>query len=605
MQLQSFRLLFGIMYLFTLFLSEGCSKKKEDTSGLPLPREEPLCDTKNFTNTVAFSGKAVFEYRAPKPDPNIDEGCFEEGVLNGLSKICSPKSIRFADIEILSSQNCITSGQTDKNGEFSLEVPYEDQREYTIKVMSRADNNQVKVSVQDDPHKAQNHFVSKKVTLENRSSIENITLTAPADETGGAFNIYNQILEANLFLKEQTKGCQNFVSSCQPFTEAPKVYAYWKKGFNPVKYLSDSSTSSFSFYLPDRRQLFIVGGSNDNIETANTDHFDNVIILHEYGHFIEEVFSKIDTPGGSHSAKYTIDPRLAWSEGFATFFASAILGKASYVDSQGIAPKGLLKINEDLEAHPPTRDISKADGEGNFREFSIIRTLWDMIEPYTHNSTTIESQDDDLVNEGSIKEFWSIFSGPFKDEKHRFRDYGLFMSLQNELANKTNLSTLFEREKQKPNREDFAAPFPIPQDRRSSDCPTAIKATDPDRGERDRILSYPLSSNQHSSNDFYLYEHKGGRLSIDLTYNPTDANTLDKNKADLNLYLYNDKYSYQEEDDMVGSSDDGDDEGSENIQVDTPKGIYMVNVMVWTKRGTSLGDESTYNLKINGKSLCP
>ena len=605
MQLQLLRFLFGTMYLFAFLLSEGCSKKEDkEEPGLPLPRENPLCQKKTFTENVTLSGKAVFEYRTPKPDPNIDIGCLEDQTPNGLSEICSPKPIRFADIEVLSG-NCITSGQTDKNGEFSLEVPYENQREYTLKVMSRADNSGVKVSVQDDPHSSKNHYISKKVTLENNSPIDNIVLTAPADETGGAFNIYDQILKANLFLKEQTKGCQDFVSSCQPFTEAPKVYAYWKKGFNPVKYLSDSSTSSFSFYLPERRQLFIVGGSNDNITVANTDHFDNVIIVHEYGHFIEEVFSIIDTPGGTHSARYVVDPRLAWSEGFATFFANAILGEASYIDSQGIAPEGLLEINEELETHPPTRDVPKADGEGNFREFSIIRTLWDMIDPYTYNSTTIEDQDNDPVNGGNFNEFWSIFSGPFKDEKHYFRDYGLFMSLQNELTNKTDLTSLFEREKQKPNREDFAAPFPIPEARRSSGCPATIKATDPDEGEKKRPFNYPAVSNQHSSNDFYLYEHKGGRLSIDLTYNPTNADTLDRNKADLNLYLYNDKYFYQKEDDMIGSSDDEDDGGSENIQANTPKGVYMVNVMVWTKRGTRLGDESTYNLKINGKSLCP
>ena len=622
MQLKLLRLFFCIVYLCTFFFSEGCSKNKENTSNLPFPREKPLCNVRDFTKTVTLSGKAVFEYRTPTPDPNIDGECFEKGTLRGLSKICSPKNIRFADVEVLSSGGCITSGQTDENGQFSLEVPYAAQREYTIKVLSRADNNEVKASIQDDPHKSQSHFTSKTITLESQSPVEDILLTAPADETGGAFNIYNQIVEANLFLREQTKGCQDFISSCQPFTVAPKVYVYWKKGFNPVRYLSDSSSKSFSFYLPERRQLFIVGGSNDNIEVSNTDHFDNVIILHEYAHFIEEAFSIIDTPGGSHSAKYVIDSRLAWSEGVATFIANAILGEASYVDSEGIHPKGQLQINEELETHPPTRDVPKADGEGNFREFSIVRSLWDMIDPYTYNSKTIESQDNeditdeagdvlhigDKVTTGSFKEFWSVFSGPFKDQKHHFRDYGLFMSLQNEIENKTDLSSLFKREKQKPNREDYATPFPIPQDRISSGCPTTIQATDLDRREKNVFNPYPDVSNQHSSNDFYLYNHNGGLLSVELTYNPTDTNTLDKNRADLNLYLYNDKYSYHEKDDMLGSSDDAADEGSESIHVNIARGVYMVNVMVWTrreKRKTVLGDKSTYNLKINGNSLCP
>lgn len=591
-----------IFYFWTILVFVGgCSKK--DTGPpktvLPNPQDESVCEQKTFTDSITLSGQAIFEYRVPNQ--------------SGLSDIQSPKKIRFADIEVLSSEGCVTSGQTDKQGAFSLEVPYEDQKEYTIKVSSRADNKHVKISVQNDPLNHQSHFISQKERLDSESDVSDITLKALADETGGAFNIYDQILEANLFLKDQTQNCETFRKNCKPFTTAPKVYIYWKKGFNPVTYLSETSTSSFSFYLPERRQLFIVGGDNDDISAVNTDHFDNVIILHEYGHFIEDIFSKTDTPGGSHNARYVIDARLAWSEGFATFFANAILGQPAYIDSAGLPPNSLLKINEDLEKHPPTRDIPKADGEGNFREFSIARSLWDMLDPYTYNSR-IEDQDNDPVRDGSFAEFWSVFSGPFKDKKYHFRDYGLFMSLQSQLQQKTDLSSLFEREKQRPDRQDFAAPFPIPENRQSSVCPYEIQATDPDKREQNRLLHpYPQSSNHHSSNDFYLYEHRGGTLTAQLTYSPTNNNAPPDKAADLNLYIYKDNYVYQNEDDILASSANADDGGSEFIQIEADQGTYMVNVMVWTRRSDNnnnnnrvvLGHKSTYNLTINGKSLCP
>ena len=464
--------------------------------------------------------------------------------------------------------------------------------------------------MQDEPKNFQHHFISKTITLEDQSDVTGISIKASADEKGGAFNIYDQILEANIFLKEQTKGCQNFISGCSPFTQAPKVYVYWQKGVNPVTHFIKNISSSFSFYLPGRRQMFIVGGSNGDITATNTDHFDNVIILHEYGHFLEDIFSKTDTPGGSHNARYVIDPRLAWSEGLATFFASAVAGQAAYIDSSGIAPNGHLKINENLERYPPTRDISTALGEGNFREFSITRTLWDMIDPYTHSSTTIADQDQDPVDESSFAEIWSVFSGPFKNTQYYFRDFGLFMSLHNNVENKTNINSLLAREKQKSNRQDFASSFPVPANKRSSECPKTIEAVDSDRREQNRLLPYPQSSNQYSSNDFYLYKHRGGILSVELTYSPTNENTPDDKAADLDLIIYKNDYEYLKEDDILDSSKSRNDEGSESIRVSAEAGVYMINVMVWTRRGGSnnqfvLGAESTYNLTINGSKLCP
>ncbi len=592
-----------ICLLLTAWFLEGCSKKRtqssdDQSSSPPNPNNRSLCREQTISeNAITLKGKAVFEYRVPSKQ---GLGAIED----------STKNIRHASIDVLSSQGCVTASHTDRQGAFSIKVPYREQEEYTIQVNARASNEHINITVQDEPANFQHYFISKTITLEDQSDVTDIVITASADEQGGAFNIYDQILEANIFLREQTKNCHNFIPDCIPFTQAPKVYVYWKKGLNPVTHFIKDATSSFSFYLPGRRQLFIVGGSNGDIIATNTDHFDNIIILHEYGHFLEDTFSKTDTPGGSHNARYVIDPRLAWSEGFATFFANAVFGRAVYIDSVGISPNGLLKINENLESHPPKRDVSKATGEGNFREFSITRTLWDIIDPYTHLSKDIEDQDNDSIDGGSFGEIWSVFSLLFKDTQYYFRDFGLFMSLHNNLENKTDISLLLEREMQKANREDFASPFPIPTDRQSSECPKKIRATDADKREQNRLVAYPKSSNQHSSNDFYLYEHRGGTLSVELTYNPTDQDTPDDKKADLDLLVYKNGYTYLKDDDILTSSRNRDDEGTESIRVSAEAGAYMINVMVWTRRGESnnkflLGSESTYNLTINEDTLCP
>ena len=66
-------------------------------------------------DSVTLTGKAVFEYRTPSSQ--------------GLSTIKGSKNIRHASIDVLSQQECTTAGQTDSQGNFSIEVPYKNQEE--------------------------------------------------------------------------------------------------------------------------------------------------------------------------------------------------------------------------------------------------------------------------------------------------------------------------------------------------------------------------------------------------------------------------------------------------------------------------------------------
>src|SRR5690606_13846811 len=109
----------------------------------------------------------------------------------------------------------------------------------------------------------------------------------------------------------------------------------------------------------------------------DTDHFDDSIILHEYGHFLEDVYSKTNSPGGVHTGETILDPRLAWGEGWANYFQAAVTGNPVYRDTFGtsLGFSGVY-FNENLESG--TSDTPNNPGEGNFREFAITRALWDI-----------------------------------------------------------------------------------------------------------------------------------------------------------------------------------------------------------------------------------
>jgi hypothetical protein len=46
-------------------------------------------------------------------------------------------------------------------------------------------------------------------------------------------------------------------------------------------------------------------------------------------------FSRDDSIGGPHNIGDPLDPRVAWSEGWANFFSSAVRGTSIYLDSKG------------------------------------------------------------------------------------------------------------------------------------------------------------------------------------------------------------------------------------------------------------------------------
>ena len=143
-----------------------------------------------------------------------------------------------------------------------------------------------------------------------------------------------------------------------------RINVYWKAGFNPFQYYypdADPSTlGSNSYYHHDGdKGLYITGGSLGNTSIVNTDHFDDYVIIHELGHFIEDHCGQLITPGGKHFMTSRIEPQLAWSEGWANYIA----GQVMY--------SNLAEINPEFEAR-----MSQAGFGASDLKWSFLSTTW-------------------------------------------------------------------------------------------------------------------------------------------------------------------------------------------------------------------------------------
>ncbi|MBY0386331.1 hypothetical protein K2X05_14330, partial [bacterium] len=417
--------------LLCLFLV-ACSSGSDGGSSTSASFDPGCLTVTTYTGGITLTGTANYEYRTNG-----------NGAVNGTKL-----PIRQAQVSVYNSSGALVQcGTTDNSGNFSVVVP-QTSANYNISVDSRIYNNLTKAAVFNNPTQVKVHSITITASGANSASVGTLTATATGELKGGAFNILDKVLGANLYLETNTTNCSASFSGCTPFTGANAVSIYWDKGVNPGSYFG---AGALSFYLPGQNELYILGGLNGDTDSSDCDHFDNSIILHEYGHFIEDNFADTDSPGGTHTGNTILDARLAWGEGWANFFQAAILNNPIYRDTSGnISGSSSVFFDEDLET--PENDIPGSMGEGNFREFSVTRLLWDSIDAVNEGAGV------DTIS-GTFAELWTVFTSAttgLKNSTRVFRSMGLFHSLQQALPGATDWSSLRTGENHRGNENDYA-----------------------------------------------------------------------------------------------------------------------------------------------------
>ncbi len=107
-----------------------------------------------------------------------------------------------------------------------------------------------------------------------------------------------------------------------------------------------NNAGGVTFYTRDGAGRRIVLSAEVN---ADTDEYDAGVILHEFGHYIDDAFSRSDNIGGSHSIGDLLDLRVAFGEGLATAFSAMARDNALMRDSFGTNQhnEGVFNVEND------------------------------------------------------------------------------------------------------------------------------------------------------------------------------------------------------------------------------------------------------------------
>ncbi len=152
----------------------------------------------------------------------------------------------------------------------------------------------------------------------------------------------------------------DFVRANLP-SAAPLLTVRWDRGRTPP--------GGTSYFVRRENAIYLLGGPVD------IDEFDEPVIFHEFGHFVEQNYSRTSSPGGQHDGSPT-DPRLAWGEGYGTWFGCIANGSPLYLDTN---INGDLRLSRDLANLPLVRQ-NMGDPNGPITqpvgEYLVAGSLW-------------------------------------------------------------------------------------------------------------------------------------------------------------------------------------------------------------------------------------
>jgi hypothetical protein len=331
---------------------------------------------------VTISGRITFD-RIPF-DPVAGNG------LNPAATVESPA--RQVTVQALdaSNSNVLGVATTNGNGDYSVTVP----ANTNLFIRARAE------MIKTDTAPTWNFTVRNNANADALYVLDgNAASSGTANSTrnlrattGFGTTSYTGVRAAAPFaILDTVFRAKELMLTASPNIVLPELRLFWSDENKPVnRFCPDNGEIGTSTYVvfgntdlddcnqPGVTGIYILG--DFNIPMPDTDEFDQSVIAHEFGHYIEDRFGRSDSIGGIHGGSATLlDLRVAFGEGWGNAFSGMALGSPIYRDSQdGMA----TDFQIDMETDDPLN-------EGWFSEASVGEILWDLFDATNEAGDTL------------------------------------------------------------------------------------------------------------------------------------------------------------------------------------------------------------------------
>lgn len=306
-----------------------------------------------------------------------------EAGASGFTGVETEKPIRYTRVEVVddATQVVLASTETGFDGRFWLPVADTAKRTVRVRAVTRSTSRfPIEVLV---PGSGAAYAVAHTVTghlPDAGIDFDEMPVTALPGAGGEAFNIRDQGIDAF-----------RLIHAMEGAWPVRALRVFWRPGFNNgTVYLNSSAT------------IFLLGRDDDS------EGYDDAVILHEIGHYVEATYATFQNPGGVHTLNGFYDLRLAWSEGQATFFSNLVRAWRQdarpdlYVDTSGEPGPGHVLVSYEVES-PSTGQ------RGANNEVSVTAVLWDLVDgPWSADGSPNED-DDSLQQLTARDDYWQTY----------------------------------------------------------------------------------------------------------------------------------------------------------------------------------------------------
>ncbi len=276
---------------------------------------------------------------------------------------------------------------TAEDGSYSFEYD----KDAPVKLWIYAETLDPPISVEDNTD-GNAVYVLESELIDPRTK-RPLDLTARTGFVGDAF-VVSRSAAPFAILDSVYEAASRFSREVSPKPDFPPLKINWSVENRPEKGSVSKGQIGTSHW--DHKELYILGKSG-----VDTDEFDDHVIVHEWGHFLESKLARSDSPGGKHSYGDLLDPRVALSEGFCNALSAMILEPDTvYADAMGVLQQDGFAF--DLELN----DKSQSSSPGWFSESSIETLLFDVYDA--------KNEPHDQVDMG-LQGVYGVLTGGLKD----------------------------------------------------------------------------------------------------------------------------------------------------------------------------------------------
>ncbi len=282
------------------------------------------------------------------------------------------RPMRNVRIEARYGSSVVANSVTDSSGAYTLSIP-SNATTFYIAVISRMETPDIRVE-DNTASDALYLAASNSMTLVDNMVISNLNATSGWSGANSSGSYTGTRVAAPFAILDSVYSAYLKMKTDRPSLTLPPLKINWSK--NNIATSGTISLGQIGTSHYDGTELYILGKEN-----SESDEYDRHVVVHEFGHFVEDKIGRTDSIGGSHSLGDKLHMSVAFGEGWGNAFSAMVFDPdVTYRDSYGARQQSAFGFS--LESGADTN-------RGWYSESSVQQILYDIYDAANEGSDTL------------------------------------------------------------------------------------------------------------------------------------------------------------------------------------------------------------------------